>query len=72
MKILKSGNLQDMASIMDDLTNSYEDMLDLDGDVLSDDFVTNTENLELMQKAAEGSEEAYNELAKRASEDIIA
>ena len=72
MKILKSGNLQDMAEIMDDLQNSYEDMLDLDGDVLSDDFITNTENLELMTKAANGSEEAYNELAKRASEDIIA
>lgn len=72
MKILKSGNLQDMASIMDDLSNSYEDLLDLDGDVLSDDFVTNAENLELMTKAANGSVEAYNELARRAAEDIIA
>jgi hypothetical protein len=72
MKILKSGNLQDMAGIMDDLENSYNDLLNLDGDVLSKDFITNTENLELMTKAANGSVEAYDELAKRASEDIIA
>lgn len=72
MKILKSGNLQDMAEIMDDLENAYEDLLDLDGDVLSDDFITNTENLELMTEAANGSEEAYNELAQRAADDIIA
>ena len=72
MKILKSGNLQDMADIMDDLENSYNDLLDLDGSVLSDDFITNTENLELMTKAANGSTEAYDELARRANEDIIA
>ena len=72
MKILKSGNLQDMADIMDDLKNNYNDMLDLEGDALSEDFITNTENLELMTEAANGSEEAYNELAKRAAEDIIA
>lgn len=71
-KILKSGNLQDVAEITDDLANSYEDLLDISKGSLSKSFITNTENLELMEQAANGNVEAYNELAKRAGEDIIA
>jgi hypothetical protein len=44
------------------MKDAYADMLDLDTDSLSDDFVTNADNLELMKQAAEGSEEAYNQL----------
>jgi hypothetical protein len=46
-------------------------MLDLDYGSLSKDFLSNAENLELMKKAAEGSEEAYDELAQKAGEDIL-
>ena len=71
MKILKSGNLQDQAKIIDDLRESYADMLDIDMDVLSDSFLRNAKNLELMTKAANGSEEAYRQLQAVAAQDIL-
>jgi hypothetical protein len=37
-------------------------MLDLDYGTLSPDFARNTENLRLMEEAANGSEEAYRSL----------
>lgn len=47
-------------------------MLDIGEDLsLSDNFVEDTENLELLKEAAEGSEEAYEELQDRAAEDIL-
>jgi sialic acid synthase SpsE len=71
MKALKSGNLQDQAKIIDDLKESYADMLDIDMDVLSDSFLRNAKNLELMAKAANGSEEAYRQLQAVAAQDIL-
>ena len=71
-KILKSGNLQDIASISKELRNSYEDLLDLSSDSLSEGFVTNIDNLELLEQAANGSEEAYNKLLEAAGQDIFA
>lgn len=72
MKTLKSGNLQDQAAIMDDLAEAYGNMMDIDGSQLSDSFLQSAENLELMQKAAAGSEEAYDALMLKMQEDIIA
>ena len=69
---MKDGNLQDQAEIMDDVADAMGNMLDMDPSSFSDDFLTNAENIKLMQEAAEGSEEAYEELQKRAQEDIIA
>lgn len=71
MKVLKSGNLQDQAKIIDDLKESYADMLDIDMDVLSDSFLRNAKNLELMAQAANGSEEAYRQLQAVAAQDIL-
>jgi len=42
------------------MDKAFSDMLDLDYDSLSDDFVQNAENLELMKEAAEGNEEAFD------------
>ena len=72
MKVLKSGNLQDQAEIMEDLETAYADMLDLDMGVLSDSFLRNAINLDLMTRAANGSEEAYNQLMQAVQNDIIA
>ena len=72
IKTLKSGNLQDQAAIMDDLAEAYGNMMDIDGSQLSDSFLQSAENLELMQKAAAGSEEAYDALMLKMQEDIIA
>lgn len=69
-KTLKSGSLQDQAKMATELKDAYADMLDIDIGSLSDDFVMNADNLELMKKAAEGSEEAYNQLQEIARQDI--
>ena len=66
---LESG---DASEIFDELEDAYGDLLDMDGSQLSDDFKSSTENLELMKEALDGDTEAYNELADRASEDILA
>jgi hypothetical protein len=54
------------------MRNAYSDLLDIDMDSLSDDFIKNEENLELMKQAAEGSEEAYQKLQEAAGKDILA
>lgn len=71
MKALKSGNIQDQAEAINEMKDAYGNMLDIDGDSLSTDFLTNAENLRLMQEAAKGSEEAYNQLAEAAAKDIL-
>lgn len=71
-KILASGNLQDIASITKQLKNTYEDLLDLDSDSLSEGFATDTKNLELLEQAANGSKEAYEDLQEAAGQDIYA
>lgn len=73
-EISKKGgvlNAEDLETI-EEVKNAMADMLDLDMSALSNDFVMSTENLELMKKAANGSEEAYNSLMLKAQQDIIA
>ena len=62
----------DAAEIFDELQDAYGDLLDIDGSQLSETFLDSTENLELMKEALEGDEEAYNSLAEKASQDILA
>lgn len=69
---LESGNIQDIGDYMDDITAAYSDMFDIDASKLSDDFLTSTENMEDLQAAANGSEEAYNRLAEAARQDMAA
>ena len=69
---LKKGDIEGTAEAVKGLRDAYADMLDIDGSSLSEDFLTNAENLELMKQAANGSEEAYNSLAAAAANDIIA
>lgn len=71
MKALESGNLQDQSEAIEEMADAYGNLLDIDGDALSQDFLTNTENLELMKQAANGSEEAYNSLQAAAAQDIL-
>ena len=69
---LKKGDIEGTAEAVEGLRDAYADMLDLDGSSLSEDFLTNAENLELMKQAANGSEEAYNALQQAVANDIIA
>lgn len=70
---LKTGtkDVPRLTKTMKQLKNTYGDMLDIDGSQLSEEFLSNAENLELMQEAANGSEEAYNELQAAAAKDIL-
>ena len=69
---LKKGDIEGTAEAVKGLRDAYADMLDIDGSSLSEDFLTNAENLELMKQAANGSEEAYNALQQAVANDIIA
>lgn len=71
MAALNSGSLQEQVQAMDGLRDAYADLLDLDGSTLSNDFLTNTENLDLMRAAIDGDTDAYDELMSRAGQDII-
>lgn len=70
-KALKSGNIQDQAEAINEMADAYGNLLDIDGSKLSNEFLTNAENLRLMKEAANGSEEAYNKLAEAAAKDIL-
>ena len=72
MEALESGDLEGVAEATEGLKDAYGDLLDIDGSSLSNDFLTNTENLKLMKEAANGSEEAYKALQEAAAADIIA
>ena len=72
MDALNSGSIQEQAEIIDDLRDAYADLLDLDGSALSNDFLTDAENLDLMKAAIDGDVDAYDELLSRAGQDIIA
>jgi len=69
---LENGDIMDQAETIDEMRDAMGDLLDLPYDSLSDDFITNAENMDLMRRAAEGDEEAYNELAEAAGKDILA
>ena len=71
-KALKSNNISEQSDAINEMDKAYSDLLDLDYDTLSDDFLTNSENLKLLQEAANGSEEAYQSLQEAAGKDILA
>ena len=71
-ELLKSDNLQDQAQAIEELRNVYSDLLNMDGSSLSDNFLSSTENLKLLEEAAKGSEDAYNSLLEAAQQDIEA
>ena len=72
MKALGSDVIEDQGKAMSELRDTYADFLDLgDGSQLSDQFLSNAENLNLMKEAALGNVDAYNELSARAGQDIL-
>jgi len=69
---LESGDIQEQSKAVKGLRKSFGDLLDVTGDSLSDNFVTSAKNMELMQRAAEGDTEAYDQLMQNMQSDIIA
>ena len=69
-------NIDETGGILDPdtvngLTDAYGDMFDMDASQLSDGFLKSAENLDLLKQAAEGSEEAYNQLQSNIQDDIL-
>ena len=72
LAMLQSGNWQDHIQAVSQLRNTYADLLDLPFEAeLSDAFLSNVDNLNLLRQAAEGSEEAYDRLRQLAAQDLL-
>lgn len=71
-KALSGDNLQDQATAIAEMSSAYGDLLDLDGSQLSADFLTNADNLKLMEDAINGVDGAYESLLEKANEDLTA
>lgn len=68
---LTSDNLEDFASVLEDVREAVGNILNIDGSQLSADFFRSAENLEYMRLAAEGNVEAIDSLRAAAATDII-
>ena len=71
--ILLSGrrDSEEYMQALESVRESAAKALNVDPGSLSEDFLTNAENIELMKQAAEGSEEALSQLRASAGQDII-
>jgi hypothetical protein len=56
---------------MKELSKVYGDMLDIDADEIPESFLASAENLKLMKKAAEGNQDAFDQLQANVSFDRI-
>lgn len=54
-----------------EMAEAYGNLLDMDGSDLSESFLKSADNLQLMQEALNGSEEAYEQLQQAAVQDIL-
>ena len=73
-KAIKSEDWEESSEAISEVKDTVEDMLDLPMDALDDLALSAedaTEMLELMDKAAEGDIDAYNELQSVVAEDIM-
>lgn len=74
-KILKNKALKgtaEYAEALNDTRNSLADLLNVDATDLSAEFLESEENLNLLKKSIEGSDEAFEQLREKATQDIIA
>ena len=71
-QILKNGSEVEKTTAIQGLKDAYGDLLNIDGSALSNDFLLNVNNLQLMKAAIDGDIDAYNQLIDLANQDIIA
>ena len=69
---LKGGNEVEKLEAVEQLRDAYADMLNIDGSILSDSFLNDLKNLQLMKQAANGSQEAWYNLRDAMQQDLIA
>lgn len=74
-KALKSGDIASYSEALEEMSDVYGNILDIDGSELSDSFKTDAENLDLLNTIMNGTEEeaaaAYDELSALAALDIF-
>ena len=71
MQALQGDNIVEQNKAMEELRDTYGDFLNIDGSQLSEDFLADTQNLEDMQAAIQGSEQAYNRLIFNSFADTV-
>lgn len=71
LKNSKKGSIE-YAKALDGMQKIIGNVLNIDGEALSDSFYTSAKNMELMKKAAEGDVQAIEDLRQAAGNDIIA
>ena len=71
LKNNKKGSAE-YAKALDGMQKIMGNVLNIDGEALSDSFYTSAKNMELMKKAAEGDIQAIEDLRQAAGNDIIA
>lgn len=64
----KTGHLA--SDVAEELADTYGDFLDIDGDLLPSSFLKDVDNLNLMQQAIQGNDEAYDMLLEKSREAI--
>ena len=68
---LEDANPEDLAKTTKELRNTYEDLLDLDTDSLSDAFIVDPSNFKSLEAAINGDIDAYWDLWEAAQTDIL-
>lgn len=69
-KLLKSDDVGDRTKALGEMQTAAKKLLDVEED-LSEEFLTNAENQDLMKRAAEGDKEALQQLRKAAAKDVF-
>ena len=71
IEALDSGDTLEQADAARELKEAIADIADIDASQISEDFLQNAENLELMKGAADGDIESINALRSAVAEDIL-
>ena len=71
--VIKKGqtSTKEYFDALTNLQDAVSDLLGVSEDFLSDKFLSDTTNLDNLEKALDGNLEAYNELRKAAAKDIV-
>ena len=71
IETLENGDIEKQSKVVSELRQNYADMFDLDPEDFSEGFLKSAENVELMEQAMLGSEDAYNQLQSNLTMDFI-
>jgi len=70
MDQLTNGNIQEHSRTLSELAEAYADLLNMNAEDFSPDFLSEVHNLELMKSAIDGNIDSLNELRLAALQSI--